>query len=120
VTRRALLIIAAALVVVGVAIVGAATRPSEDRVALAIQGAERPNGTVILHVECADDITIEQRPDPEGSGLEQVTVWGSPRTGTCDPTDRAALSDLREDRFVDGATSQVVTVEDSCLPTATC
>ena len=80
----------------------------EDRVALAVQGAERQEGVVLLTVECAAAIEVEQRPDPEGSGLQQVTVWGSPETGTCHPDVR--LDDLAEDRFVDGASSQVVTV----------
>jgi hypothetical protein len=118
VPRRLLLIVAIVLVAVGVVAIGAATRPSEDRVALAIQKATRPNGTVLFHVECADDIEVEQRTDPEGSGLIQVTVWGRPRVGTCEPWDPggAADNDLAVDQFVDGATSQVVTVEDSCLP----
>lgn len=85
----------------------------EEHVALAIQKAERPDGTVILHVECADDIEVEQRLDPEGSGLQQVTVWGDPQMGTCEP--EVGLSDLAEDQFVDGATSQVVTVSPSSL-----
>lgn len=111
---RRLVAVAATAVVAALALTGCGG--GEEHVALAIQKAERPHGTVILHVECAEDIEVEQRPDPEGSGLQQVTVWGDPKVGTCDPVDQAALNDLGEDRFVDGATSQVVTVENSCLP----
>ena len=116
--RRLLAIAATALVAV-LSLAGCGG--GEQHVALAIQSAERPNGTVLLHVECATDIEVDQRPDPAGSGLQQVTVWGNPKMGTCDPTNRAALNDLSDDRFVDGATSQVVTVDPSCLPKpATC
>ena len=110
------LAVAAAVLAVALALTGCGG--GEQHVALAIQKAERPHGTVLLHVECADDIEVEQRLDPAGSGLQQVTVWGNPKVGTCEPWDPgdAALDDLSEDRFVDGATSQVVTVEDSCLP----
>ena len=87
--------------------------------ALAIHRAERPHGTVVLTVECATNIEVDQRPDPAGSGLEQVTVWGDPQMGRCHPD--VGLNDLAQDRFVDGATSQVVEVQDSCLPEpATC
>ena len=34
--------------------------------------------------------------------------------GTCEP--EVGLNDLGKDQFVDGATSQVVTVSPSCLP----
>jgi len=88
----------------------------EQRVALAIQRAERPDGVVVFHVECADDVEVELRSDPAGSGLLEVTVWGDPQVGTCDTKGRASARDLAGDRFVDGATSQVVTVENSCLP----
>jgi hypothetical protein len=111
---RRLLAVAATAVVAALALAGCGG--GEEHVALAVQKAERPNGTVILHVECAEDIEVEQRPDPAGSGLQQVTVWGDPKVGRCDPTNQAALNDLAEDEFVDGATSQVVHVERSCLP----
>ena len=100
--------------VVGVLVLGACGGGEED-VALAIETAERPNGVVLLHVECATDIEVEVRPDPAGSGLQQVTVWGNPKVGTCDPTNQAALSDMSDDQFVDGATSQVITVSPSNL-----
>lgn len=117
VSRRTPLIVAVVLLAIAAVAIGAATRPDEGRVALAIQEAERPNGTVLLHVECADDIEIETRPDPAGSGLLQVTVWGHPKVGTCEPWNPgdAAMNDLPDDRFIDGATSQVVVVAPSSL-----
>lgn len=78
--------------------------------ALAVQRAERPDGIIVLHVECADDVAVELRADPEGSGLSQVTVWGNPKVGTCDTKARVSGRDLYGNRFVDGATSQVVTI----------
>lgn len=80
----------------------------ERHVALAIQTAERSDGAVVLTVECATDLEVERAPDPEGSGLVQVTVWGDPANGTCDP--QVELDDLDQEKFVDGASSQVVTV----------
>jgi hypothetical protein len=80
----------------------------EHHVALAIEQAERSSGTVVLTVECATGIDVDRRPDPAGSGLDQVTVWGDPKTGTCHPD--VTLDDLPQDKFVDGASSQVVTV----------
>ena len=112
-TCRRPLAVALAALAAGAALTGCGG--GEEHVALAIRSAERPNGTVLLHVECATNIEVEQRLDPAGSGLQQITVWGDPQMGTCDPTDQAALNDLGEDRFVDGATSQVVTVSPSNL-----
>ncbi|MCU1371808.1 MAG: hypothetical protein JWO77_3002 [Ilumatobacteraceae bacterium] len=109
---RRLVALAATAVVAALALTGCGG--GEDHVALAIQQAERPHGTVVFTVECAEEIEVELAPDPAGSGLEQVTVWGNPRTGTCHPD--AASDDLAGDQFVDGATSQVVTVANSCLP----
>lgn len=86
----------------------------QGRTALAIQSASRPNGAVLLQVECADRIEIDQGRDPAGSGLEQVTIWGHPKVGRCHPT--IGLNDLGRDQFVDGATSQVVEVSPSNLP----
>lgn len=109
---RRLVAVAATAVVAALALTGCGG--GEEHVALTIQKAERPHGTVELTVECATDIEVDLRPDPAGSGLEQVTVWGNPKMGTCRPD--ASSNDIAGDRFVDGATSQVVTVEDSCLP----
>ena len=118
--RRAIAIAAALVLLAVIVLVGRATRPSEARVALAIQRAVRPHGTVIFTVECATDIEVRQAPDPAGSGLTQVTVWGRPKVGRCNPTNLAADGDLGSDTFVDGATSQVVHVQRSCLPTKDC
>lgn len=103
---RRLLAVTATAVVAALALSGCGG--GEEHVALAIQQAERQGGAVVLTVECATDIEIEQHADPEGSGLVQVTVWGDPKTGTCHPD--ARLDDLPADQFVDGASSQVVTV----------
>ncbi|MFN8017760.1 MAG: hypothetical protein U0P45_06525 [Acidimicrobiales bacterium] len=119
-SRRAIAVVVALVLLVGIVLVGRATRPSEQRVALAIHEAVRPHGTVIFTVECATDIEVRQAPDPAGSGLTQVTVWGRPKVGRCDPSDLAADNDLSSDTFVDGATSQVVHVQHSCLPTRSC
>ncbi|WP_421119200.1 hypothetical protein ACE2AJ_17825 [Aquihabitans daechungensis] len=106
---RRLIAVAATAVVAALALTGCGG--GESHVALAIQEAERPSGTVLLTVECADDLDVEQQIDPAGSGLQQVTVWGDPQTGTCDP--QVELDDLAADQFVDGATSQVVTIQAS-------
>ena len=105
---RRLLAVAAAVVVAVLALTGCGG--GEEHVALAIERAERPDGTVVLHVECADDVEVALGPDPAGSGLPQVTVWGDPKVGTCDTEGRLSGSDLPGDQFIDGATSQVVTV----------
>jgi len=110
VPRRGLLLAAVVLLVLGAAAVGAATRPSEDRVALAIHRAERlDTGVVIYEVECATDLDLGYGTDPLGSGLGQITVWGRPAVGRC--TGTIGDNDQGADRFVDGATSQVVEIE---------
>jgi hypothetical protein len=110
VSRRTPLIVAFVVTAIGLIVAGALTRPDEDHVALAIQRAERPDGIIVFHVECADDVRVEVRPDPAASGLSQVTVWGSPKTGTCDTKARLSARDMYGTQFVDGATSQVVTI----------
>lgn len=103
---RRVIAVAATAVVAALALGGCGG--GEEHVALAIQEAERLDGAVVLTVECATSIEIDQRPDPEGSGLDQVTVWGDPENGTCHPV--AQLDGFEADQFVDGASSQVVTV----------
>lgn len=110
---RRLLAVAATAVVAALALTGCGG--GEDHVALAIQRAERVDGGVTFTVECADAVEVAVRPDPEGSGLQQVTVWGDPKVGTCVPD--ARTSEVEADRFVDAATSQVVTVDDPCQST---
>jgi hypothetical protein len=122
------LITVAAVAVVAVATVAAVAASDgygadSGEAALAIHGAH-PVGstaTVQLEVECADHVRVEIRDDPEGSGLDQITVWGRPRVGRCTPAE-AAVSTLELARraaargqqapakFVDGATSQVVEI----------
>ena len=100
--------VAGAVLVVPLALAGCGG--GEQRVALAIHEAERPDGIVVLHVECADDVEVQLSPDPSGSALPQVTVWGDPVVGRCDRKARVSGRDLPGDAFVDGATSQVVTI----------
>jgi hypothetical protein len=109
---RRILAVTATAVVAALALGGCGG--GEEHVALAIREAERQGGSVHLTVECASNIEIDRRPDPEGSGLDQVTVWGDPQSGTCNPD--ARLDDLAADRFVDGASSQVVTVAPAGSP----
>lgn len=99
-----------ALAVVATALALGACGGGEEHVALAIQRAERPDGIIVLHVECADDVRVEVREDPERSGLSQITVWGDPKVGTCDTKARLSGKDMYGTQFVDGATSQVVTI----------
>jgi hypothetical protein len=103
VVRRLLAVVATA-VAAALALTGCGG--GEQHVALAIQKAERADGAVRFTVECAEDIEVDQRPDPAGSGLIQVTVWGDPQVGTCHP--EATAEGLSGDRLVDGASSQVV------------
>ena len=105
---RRLVAVAATAVVAALALTGCGG--SEQHVALAVQRAERPDGIVVLHVECAEDVEVELGPDPSGSPLPQVTVWGDPVVGRCDAKGRLDGQDLPGDAFVDGATSQVVTI----------
>ena len=109
-SRRALAIAAAVLLVVGIVLVGRATRPSEDRVALAIHKATRlDTGVVIYEVECAKDIEPDFSANAEtqgDDGLGEITLWGTPVNGRC--TSTYGDPDQGADAFVDGATSQVV------------
>lgn len=106
---RRLVAVAATAVVAALALTGCGR--GEQHVALAVHRAERPDGVVVLHVECADRVQVDLGPDPAGSGLPQVTVWGDPQIGTCDAKGRISGRDLPGPQFVDGATSQVVTID---------
>lgn len=114
-SRRALIVLVVAILVgvVGVAIVGSATRPSEDRVALAIHRATRDEtGVVIYEVECATDIEPDYSANREAEGtgaMSEITLWGRPVRGRC--TSTYGDPDQGADAFVDGATSQVVHIE---------
>ncbi|HWJ97802.1 MAG TPA: hypothetical protein VNQ33_06550 [Acidimicrobiales bacterium] len=122
---RPILAATAVLAVVTVAVVGitGGYGADADEAALAIRGTRTVgfSADLQLDVECADHVRVEIRDDPEGSGLDQVTVWGRPRVGRCTPAD-AMVNTLELDRraadrgqepptkFVDGATSQVVEI----------
>ena len=78
-------------------------------------------GAYRLKVECADHVTVEVRPDPSGSGLPEVTVWGRPRVGRCHPdaTFGGGVGPRIDPhnptphprKIIDGATSQVVSLQ---------
>ena len=112
-SRRVLIIAVIAVLVVGVAWIGSATRPSEDRVALAIHRATRvDSGVVIYEVECATDIEPDYSANRENQGtgaMSEITLWGRPVRGRC--TSTYGDPDQGADAFVDGATSQVVHIE---------
>jgi hypothetical protein len=79
----------------------------EDRVALAITGTRWVDDARLeLTTECAE---LEGRAWVTSRGAEppEVTVWGSPKVGTCE-----AVAEIRLvpgiTKIVDGATSQVV------------
>ena len=105
----------AATAVVGLVLgLGGCGAHEDEPFALAIRSATRTDAGVVLEVECASDLVVEQRLDPAGSGLQQVVVWGRPEMGRC--TGTATADDLRDDRFVDAATSQVVEVSPASRP----
>ncbi|WP_426573367.1 hypothetical protein [Aquihabitans sp. McL0605] len=124
---RRILIAVAVVVIAGAAFIGLSDGYGADshETPLPISGVH-PVGfsaNLQLEVECADHVRVEVRPDPAGSGLPQVTVWGRPRIGRCTPTD-ATINTLQLARdaqqrgepvptkIVDGATSQVVSLTD--------
>ena len=122
---RRILIAIAVVAIAGVAIVGLTDGYGADsgEAALAIGGVHQIgfSAQLQLEVECADHVRVELRDDPAGSGLTQITVWGRPRVGRCTPTDatvntfeldrRAQANGQRTaNKFVDGASSQVVTL----------
>lgn len=80
----------------------------ETEVVVAVDRAERTGDGIVLSVECADDARVERRADPDGSGLEELTVRASPQVGRCDTEVR--VTPFAGTRFVDGATGQVVDV----------
>jgi hypothetical protein len=100
----------AALVAAGSALI-TGCGGGEERVALAIDEARRSGGTVELSTECASSLEVQVRPDPAGSGLAQVSLWGRPELGRCTAT--IALDELPADatKLVDATTSQVVEIQ---------
>lgn len=85
----------------------------EPRTSLAIAEARRVGDQVVVTTECAVGVEAEVRPDPAGSGLVQVSLWGRPEVGRCEP--EVVLDDLPADalKLVDAATSQVVDISSS-------
>lgn len=79
----------------------------EDRVALAIERTRWVDATTLeLGTECADlegGVWVTSR----GEEPPEVTVWGSPRVGTCTATTEIQLVP-GVTKIVDAATSQVV------------
>lgn len=82
----------------------------EERASLAIDRAERRGDVVVLTTECADDVEVEARPDPAGSGLVQVSLWGAPVVGRCAPEVEVEVP-AEQAKLVDAATGQVVDIE---------
>lgn len=79
----------------------------EDRVALAITATSwADDGALEVRTECAD---IEGIPWVTTVGDEPptITIWGSPRVGTCEPVLRIELAPGVA-KVVDAATSEVV------------
>lgn len=100
----------AVLVVAALAVTLAGCGGDEERVALAIDEARRTGDGVELSTECASSLEVQVRPDPAGSGLVQVSLWGRPELGRCAAT--IALDEVPADatKLVDAATSQVVDI----------
>ena len=81
------------------------------RTALAVREARTDSGAVVVTTECADQITFELHPDPLGSGLTQVSLWGYPTVGRCRPEIHLNGVDASTTKLVDAATGQVVSVD---------
>lgn len=89
-----------------VSLVGCGT--GADRTALAVTD-HRWVGTdrLAVHTECADDVRAEVGEDLDGSGLTQITVWGTPRWGRCAPEVVVSLP-TGTPQVVDGTTGTVI------------
>lgn len=83
----------------------------QEPTVLAIRSARRmPDGSVVVATECADHLEGQVGPDHGGNGLPEVAITGRPRTGRCTSTIAVSVpANVAE--VVDGATSQVLTVE---------
>lgn len=98
--------------VASITMLGACSR--NQRTALAIGEARwHGNSAVVLTTECATDLDAEVGPDRSGTGLTEITLWGSPSIGTCRPSLSVSVH-ADTTHIVDGATSMVVE-----LPTRT-
>ena len=83
----------------------------EDRASLAIRTAERRGTAVVVTTECAGDVVAETQPDPAGSGLVEVSLWGSPKVGRCAPEVVLEAIPADQVKVVDAATGQVVDID---------
>ena len=84
---------------------------SEGRASLAVDGARRDGRLVIVTTECADHLAVEVRPDPAGSGLVEVSLWGRPRLGRCQASTAVDGIPADQPKLVDAATGQVVDID---------
>jgi hypothetical protein len=116
--RRHRLLLAAGLTVSVGPLTGCGTDPG--RTALAIEATRwAEDGTLVVATECARLLEAEVGRDHGGSDLPQVTVWGRPEVGRCEPevvvtVPRDAAGGLPT-KIVDGTTAMVV---DLPAPTA--
>lgn len=87
---------------------GCGTRPTET--ALAIRSTRwSSDGHLVVSTECAADVRATVGVDHGGSDLAQVTVWGNPRVGRCQPEVEVELPGrARPAKIVDGTTSMVI------------
>lgn len=83
-------------------------------VALVIASARQasPTEVEVVSDECADQLRTQVERDAGGSDLPQITLWGRPRPGRCEPRRRARLPAPTTERgIVDGATGTVLPVD---------
>ncbi|NLD77583.1 MAG: hypothetical protein GX643_13055 [Acidimicrobiales bacterium] len=109
-TRAAARLSGLALLAASITVLGACGR--NQRTALAIEDV-RWHGTaaILLTTECATDLEVEVGPDNSGTGLTEITLWGSPSVGTCESSLSVSI-DAGTARIVDGATSMVIDLPD--------
>jgi hypothetical protein len=98
---------------VGAALATVSCGAGSDRTALAIEATRwAADGTLVVTTECARDLEVAVGADHGGSDLAEVTVWGRPEAGRCEPEVTVALPDDpgggRPTKIVDGTTSMVV------------
>src|SRR4051794_11309107 len=79
--------------------------PDHDAALAIVHARRRSPTTVELRTECADHLRLDVRRRP--GHKPEVTIWGRPRVGRCQPLLRVRL---RSDQLVDGATSMAVDV----------
>lgn len=79
-----------------------------DRTALAIEELRWiGTTTLVVTTECATEVEAEVGPDHSDAGLPEVTLWGNPSLGTCQPSVAVVVPEGTT-RVVDGTTSMVV------------